>query len=187
MDFSDNESTSSSHEEQQVDKSPQDGQSTSNQSPPDGPTLNLLDGVDKDSPESPKRAKKREYPFLEDLIQYDLVSLVEGEEHEQAWELPNPLAKYFNLQAKNLIPTKKLKENIYDVHPVPSNILKKPKLDNFLAKMIPILLGGRGNRQLQRDKSMEEVWESVINIMGPLGRLWGEIEAKYSSTSRIIG
>ena len=135
----------------------------------------LLDSDNQASNEGHRGVKRK----FSEVGEYGLVDLVDGGERENAWQLPPSLAAYFNKQAQNYIEPKLISEYITDVHPVPSNVIKRPRMDDFLKKSIPTnTIHGEGQRALKRDKGLEDVWDSIIKVTGPLGRLWGEVEEK---------
>ena len=101
---------------------------------------------------------------------------------ENAWDLDERLARHCNKICTKLICTEKLKENILDVHPVLSNVLKRLKMDDFLLKLMPgNPIRGEGGRQVKRGKGLEEIWDCINRTIGPLSPLWGTIEEKLES------
>ena len=92
---------------------------------------------------------------------------------ENSWRLPDQMAAIFNENATKLVPFSKIKENITDHHPIPENVVKKPRMDDWLPPLMNLNpLKGESARQLKRDELQGEAWNNVMRIMGPLGRLW---------------
>lgn len=109
---------------------------------------------------------------------FDLVDL-HVNQSENSWSLPAELAEIFNKNATRLIPHQVLKENILELHPVPDNLVKKPEMDTWLPPLMNLNpIKGESARQQKRDEFLGESWECIIKIMGPLGRLWSEVEEK---------
>ena len=109
---------------------------------------------------------------------YDLVDLHDNTP-ENSWSLPDQLATIFNKNATKLLSFSKIKEKITDHHTIPENVVKKPKMDDWLPPLMNLNpLKGESARQLKRDEFLGDAWDCVMRIMGPLGRLWSEIEQK---------
>ena len=106
---------------------------------------------------------------------YDLMDL--GDKGANAWELEAPLAEFFNKHATKFIESKVIKEAITDERPVPSNIIKKTKLDEFVTTLLRTNPNVQEqNKIISRDVELGEIWDKVAATMGPLGKMWQNVE-----------
>ena len=117
------------------------------------------------------RGKKRKY---------DLV--VESDEDEMDWVLPDELSDFFVKHCSKFMPRKKRKALIEEKHKCnpPSNLMKAPKLDSFVTST----LAGKGLGKVSSiDKELVENFEQCSEIMGPLGKAWLAVENFRSEPS----
>ena len=108
---------------------------------------------------------------------YDLIS-VSNEAEDNAWSLPEELAELFNRNATNFVSKKLLKKDILDNNPVPSNLVKRRKLDSHMEALIK---GNDkpnvdSNKVISRDGELGDIWEAIVTCMGPLSKCWQSIE-----------
>ena len=106
---------------------------------------------------------------------YELVNL--GGPPGNEWELAPPLADFFNKHASQFLSAKILKEAITDDLPVPANLHKRPKLDEFATTLIRNNnWGTEPGKVLSKDVELGDVWDKVVASMGPLGKVWQDLE-----------
>ena len=85
------------------------------------------------------------------------------------WVLPDDMAKYDNSHFNQYIQERDLKESILTENPVPSNITKVKKLDEFMSHLL------KENNQTSvctLDTILEKVQKRNIDVMGPLSKVW---------------
>ena len=91
------------------------------------------------------------------------------------WSLPTQLADYFNELTRELFEDDDLRDEnglpIKEVNPVPENIQKVPKLDNFLEE------DWKEKKFLvENDNDVARVQERIRDVMGPLSKVWLTLE-----------
>ena len=62
-----------------------------------------------------------------------------------------------------------LQETMLDDNPVPEKIGGPKTIDDYLKEM---LLEANKSRELEQDRTLEKIQQKVLNIMGPLSKLW---------------
>ena len=91
------------------------------------------------------------------------------EEEENAWELPEEMLEYVNVQFGNYIKERDLKDCVLSLNPVPSNNMRKVKrLDMFLHELMKDV---RKKTELNLETAYEKLQHKLIAVMTPLGRL----------------
>ena len=98
------------------------------------------------------------------------------------WNLDENLARYVEQNIRKYIPDKDLQRDILDTNPVPSNVTNPFKLDptmeNFLrGKHTP------GKQAITKDKSLTRISGKIRDTLGPLSKLWQEIETSRKGKS----
>ena len=91
------------------------------------------------------------------------------------WSLPDQLASYFNDLSREFFEDDDLRDEfgvpIKEVNPVPENIQKVPKLDNFLEE------DWKEKKFLvENDSDVARVQERIRDVMGPLSKVWLTLE-----------
>ena len=91
------------------------------------------------------------------------------------WSLPTQLADYFNELTREFFEDDDLRDEnglpIKEVNPVPENIQKVPKLDNFLEE------DWKEKKFLvENDNDVARVQERIRDVMGPLSKVWLTLE-----------
>ena len=84
------------------------------------------------------------------------------------WVLPDDMAKYANSHFNHYIQERDLKESFLTENPVPSNITKVKKLDEFMSHLL------KENNQTSvctLDTILEKVQKRNIDVMGPLSKV----------------
>ena len=72
-------------------------------------------------------------------------------------------------------------ETILDDNLVPENMVGPKAIDDCLKEMLP---EAKKSRELEQDQSLEKIRQKILNIMGPLSKLWvGMDEIKCSGKS----
>ena len=79
-------------------------------------------------------------------------ALAEKEQHE--WELPDELASYANKYFQKFVHKKNLKDSILNENPVPTNITKPRKLDEYYKELLE---ENRAKRELTLDGTLEKI------------------------------
>ena len=87
------------------------------------------------------------------------------------WELPGEMADYANHQFKYLIPEKDVEENLLILQLVPKNIRGVKKLDDFVKSIM-----GQSAQVLNQDATMVKSQQKILDVLGPLSRLWKRLE-----------
>ena len=80
--------------------------------------------------------------------------------------MESPMADYTNLHLKSYIPDKDINEKILTENPVPSNLQEVPVLNDFGKTLLVSLT------VIRIDHQMEKFQENILQVMGPLSRLW---------------
>ena len=89
------------------------------------------------------------------------------------WELPSELAHYYNKHCRVFVEDTELKEQVKELLPVPSNIRKVPKLDNF---MVSTWENQGKHFMADRDGDMVRIQGRIRDVMGPLSQVWNAVE-----------
>ena len=93
------------------------------------------------------------------------------------WALPGQLAEYFNDYTREFFEDDDLRDEegnpIKEVHPVPENIQKVPKLDTFIEQMWQ-----KDSKKFltENDHDVSRIQERIRDVMGPLSRVWLTLE-----------
>ena len=97
--------------------------------------------------------------------------------YQKTW--PNMRNSYLN----EFVQDADIKEAILQQNPVPSNISKPRKLDDFLKELLE---EGNKNHVLRVDHALEKIQQKTINIFGPLSRVWYTIDqARKSKENKV--
>ena len=80
------------------------------------------------------------------------------------------MVDYANLHFKNYIPDKDITEKILMENPVSSNLQEVLVLDDFVKTLLV------SQTVITTDHQMEKFWEKILQVMGPLSRLWKGLE-----------
>jgi len=94
---------------------------------------------------------------------------LEVDSRENDWELPENLLAYLNKYVDNKIPEKELRDKITNFNPVPKNVRKTQEIDIFIKD---VLVENNKNSTLHVDRLLKATQEKVLQILGPLTRLW---------------
>ena len=70
---------------------------------------------------------------------------------------------------QKFVKDKNLKENILNENPVPPNITKQRKLDEYYKELLE---ENRAKRELALDCILEKIQSKTLNIIEPLSKLW---------------
>ena len=93
------------------------------------------------------------------------------------WALPVQLADYFNDLTREFFEDDDLRDGdgnpIKEVHPVPENIQKVPRLDNFIEQMWQ-----KDSKKFltENDHDVARIQERIRDVMGPLSKVWLTLE-----------
>ena len=156
----------------------------------ESPNISRSDRSSSSSSESPERKerkkkkkkskhKKRKRDYYDSSSEDDAdttkTKLFSITEKENEWNMDSRLAKYIKSNSRKYVPDKTLETTILDKNPVPANIEETLKLDQtfntFLRKK-----GNYGSRAIQQDKSVARISSKVRDILGPLAKIWQNVE-----------
>ena len=90
------------------------------------------------------------------------------------------MADYANLPFKNHIPDKDINEKIFTENPVPSNLQEVLALDDFVKTLLV------SQTVITTDHQMEKFQEEILQVMGPLSRLWKGLEDVQNESSEAV-
>ena len=83
------------------------------------------------------------------------------------------MLSYVLKQFHSFIPDAELEESILKYNPISSNVPPPAPLDNFLRG---VLEENHKRLQMQMDKLLQKMQQKVINVLGPLSKIWQKIE-----------
>ena len=98
---------------------------------------------------------------------------------EYKWSLPQDMASYANDNSEKYIPEKDVKEAILIKTPRPENLDPVKKLDDYLQEP---LKQKKRPQDIAMDITLEKVQNKVLDIMGPLSKLWLMVEQVNSGS-----
>ena len=81
------------------------------------------------------------------------------------------MADYVNHQFECFIPEKDVEENLLVLQPVPENVRGVKKLDDIVKSIM-----GQSAQILNQDATMEKFQQEILDVLGPLSRLWKGLE-----------
>ena len=90
-------------------------------------------------------------------------------EDEFKWLLPEEMAEYANDYFQTFLPEKGAHDSILTENPIPSNVDQPQTVDDFI---VPLM----SKNETAIDFSLENVQQEIMNVMGPLARLWKALE-----------
>lgn len=90
------------------------------------------------------------------------------------------MASYANKYFKKFVPEKNLNESILTSSPIPLNIHGPKKLDEFFKELLE---DQRKKTELYWDTSLEDIQQKVVQVLGPLAKLWMAVESANESDS----
>ena len=95
-------------------------------------------------------------------------------------ESPIEHGRLSNLHFKNYIPDKDINKKILTENPVPSNLQEVPVLDDFVKTLLV------SQTVITTDHQMEKFQEKILQVMGPLSRLWkGLVDVRNESSEAV--
>ena len=158
----------------------EDGEMGDNRSPTRSPEgsrhEDSEEDEDTDKEEQQFKRKRSPSPKAENAEKkgYDLPRPKRKRERH-AWSLPSDLADYYNEFSREFFEDDDLTNEkgfpIKEVNPVPENIVKVPKLDNFVEE------DWRDKKSLSEgDHDLARVQERIRDVMGPLAKVWLVLE-----------
>ena len=106
-----------------------------------------------------------------------------GEGDSKTFELPNEeMVKYLTRMFSNFVSDKKLKESIMDDYPVPKKVpgLSVPKMDDYVAELFYSRKQDFGKYQ---DENWSKAQNRITDVMGPLTKLWVDLDAVRTGES----
>ena len=81
------------------------------------------------------------------------------------------MADYANHQFQCFVQEKDVEENLLVLQPVPENVRGVKKLDDFVKSIM-----GQDAQVLKQDAIMEKFQQKILDVLGPLSRLWKGLE-----------
>ena len=100
---------------------------------------------------------------------YRFQIISKSESHK--WELLGEMADYANHQFQCFVQEKDVEENLLVLQPVPENVRGVKKLDDFVKSIM-----GQDAQVLKQDAIMEKFQQKILDVLGPLSRLWKGLE-----------
>ena len=95
------------------------------------------------------------------------------EKEEYKWSLSQDMASYANDNSEKYMPEKDVKEAILIKTPRPENLDPVKKLDDYLQEL---LKQKKRPQDIAIEYTFEKVQDKVLDIMGPLSKLWAMVE-----------
>jgi len=83
--------------------------------------------------------------------------------------LPDEMAEYMKDNIETFIPEKDIQEGILEKDPIPTNIPKSKKFDEFLSPFVTTY-----NERL--DMTLGKIESKILDILRPLSRVWKSLE-----------
>ena len=90
-------------------------------------------------------------------------------EDQFKWLLPEKIAEYVNDHFQTFLPEKGVHDSILMENPLPSNLDQPQTVDDFI---VPLM----SKNETAVDLSLEKVQQKIVNVMGPLARVWKALE-----------
>ena len=106
-----------------------------------------------------------------------------ADEEQHEWDLPDELASYANKYLQKFVEDKNLKDSILNENPVPTNITKPRKLDEYYKELLE---ENRAKRELTLDVTLEKIQSKTLNIMGPVSKLWFRFEEASAQENNMV-
>ena len=106
-----------------------------------------------------------------------------ADEVQHEWELPDELAYYANKYLQKFVQDKNLKDSNLNENPVPTNITKPRKLDDYYKELLE---ENRAKREFTLDGTLEKIQSKKLNIMGPLSKLWFRFEEVLAQENNMV-
>ena len=101
-------------------------------------------------------------------------------EDQFKWLLPEEMAEYVNDHFQTLLPEKGVHDSILMENPIPSNVDQPQTVDNFIEPLM-------SRNETVVDLSLEKVQQKIVNVMGPLARVWKALEdVKNGPTLNVV-
>lgn len=94
------------------------------------------------------------------------------------WTLPSEMALYAHKYFERYVQEKDMRDSVIGENPVPTNFIKTRRLDEHFKELLD---EKRKRRELDTDKSLEHIQSKVLQIMGPLSKLWFCLEEAFQS------
>ena len=89
------------------------------------------------------------------------------------WSLSEDMLSYVLKQFHSFIPDAELEDSILKCNSIPSNVSPPAPLDNFLRG---VLEENHKYLQMREDKFLQKMQQKVLNVLGPLSKIWQKIE-----------
>ena len=90
-------------------------------------------------------------------------------EDQFKWLLPEEMAEYVNDHFQTFLPEKGVHASVLIENPIPSNFDQPQTVDDFI---VPLM----SKNETAVVLSLEKVQQKIVNVMGPLARVWKALE-----------
>ena len=158
-------------------------------SPESSPRKSDAEDSDENNEEISSKRKRSPSPVKKESTNEDEkdfgLSKPKRKKERHLWSLPAQLADYFNDLTREFFEDDDLRDEnglpIKEVNPVPENIQKVPKLDNFLEE------DWKEKKFLvENDNDVARVQERIRDVMGPLSKVWLSLEGVKKDPDSMI-
>ena len=102
--------------------------------------------------------------------------ILKGEEFK--WSLPSSMVEYVSRHFNASIPDKDIEEQLLTENPLPSNLQQVRPLDNLIRSLLL-----PSQTVTTSDHQMERFQGKILDVMGPLSRLWKGLEELRKASS----
>ena len=85
------------------------------------------------------------------------------------WLLPEEIAEHMNDHFQTFLPEKRVHDSILMENPIPSNVDLPQMVDDFIVQLM-------SKNEAAVDLSFGKVQQKIMNVMGPLARVWKALE-----------
>jgi hypothetical protein len=142
-----------------------------------------MESEDSDDAPSAKRAKTVPEADSSDEEQYTTFDPL-YKTNKSVWKLPRKLAEYTNTHFSEWLGEEAVQDNILKRSPVPElSCLKALPLDPDIVELLPQAMQTPAKLQ---DSTFMRVQKKMIEVMGPLGKLWTRLEAARKQLNRCL-
>ena len=100
------------------------------------------------------------------------------DEAANLWELPTEMGEYVNRHMTKFINEKTIVDTVLLDNPVPPNITKPFKMDDFFRELLD---ERRRKSELSLDSVLEKIQQKTVNVFGPLSKVWLAVENALAS------
>ena len=106
-----------------------------------------------------------------------------ADEEQHKWELPEELSKHANKYLQKFVQDKNLEDSILNEKPVPTNIIKPRKLEEYYKELLEEL---HAKREIAMDEMLKKMQTKTFSIMGPLNKIWFSCKGVMAYENRMM-